>query len=305
MDVVVEHRHAYKHPELQDETFKKINGPLGLVTQNGTSEGVGGFWPHDKQVIEEWFKSGTAEKDLSKIIALQPKTGLMIATPSHDGNVFINYALGLCDTAIHLSQHGVYFEMARVVGSSLIPHARNSLVDMFLKSKCQRLLMIDSDQGFDKSAVLHLFQSPKLIIAGITPHKRFPMNLNFEPLQEDNKYFSNLTNKGIEEFRVFQKDKADQLGIIEVNRVGTGFIMIDRKAFEIMKDHVSDYEPFDDRPEVKHLEYFWMGGGKVDQNKRYLGEDWNFCRLAKKLNIPIYINANAIVTHHGSMTFGA
>ena len=300
MDVLVEHEHVYKNPAKKDQTSEKINGPLSLV--NG--EGQGGFWPEDKKVFEEWMKT-KAEEDVQKIIDIQSKQGVMIATPSHDGNVAMAYALGLADSSLGLAQNNIYFEMARVVGSSLIPHARNSLVDMFLKSKCQRLLMIDSDQGFDKQAVFNLLQSPRLIIAGITPHKRFPINLNFEPLPDDHKYFKSLTNKGMEEFIVFAKEKADPLGNIEVNRVGTGIIMIDRKVFEIMKDHVDYYEPFDDRP-AKHGEFFKMGGGgKPGEVRRYYGEDWFFTELAKKLKIPIYINANVIVSHQGSMTFTA
>lgn len=302
MDVLVEHHHVYKHPEKKDSTSEKINGPLGLVE----GVGVGGMWPEDKRVFETWLHSSQAQIDIQKIMDLQPKQGIMIATPSHDGNVAMAYALGLADASLGLAQNNIYFEMARVVGSSLIPHARNSLVEMFLKSKCQRLLMIDSDQGFDKGTVFSLLQSPRLIIAGITPHKRFPINLNFEPLDEDKHYFKDLVNKGMEEFKTFAKDKADKLGNIEVNRAGTGVMMIDRKVFEIMKDHIDYYEAFDNDPTVKHGEYFKMGGaGEKGEVRRYRGEDWHFTELAKKLKIPIFINANVIVPHQGSFVFTA
>lgn len=296
MDVLVEHEHAYKDPTKRDKTFTLINGEKGLV--NG--QGEGGFWPGDKKIFEEWLARG-AEKDCQKILSIQPKTGIMLATLSHDGNCAMAYALGLTDAATYLQSHNVYFEMARVVGSSLIPHARNSLVDMFLKSKCQRLLMVDSDQGFDRNVLQHLLASPRKIVAGITPHKRFPINLNFEPLEEDKKYFASLTNKGFEEFKIFAKERADAKGDIEVNRAGTGIMMIDRSTFDIMKDHVKDYEPFDDvgKQDHRHKEFFQMGGF----GGRFRGEDWFFTENAKKLKIPIYINANAIVSHHGSYTF--
>lgn len=305
MDVVVEHRHIYKGEAPKDSTFNEINGPQGLVQTENGNEGVGGFWPNDKKVFEEWIKSGRAEEDVQKVINLQPKQGVMIATPSHDGNVAMSYALGLTDTATAFMQNGIYFEMGRVVGSSLIPHARNSLVDMFLRSKCQKLLMVDSDQGFNRNDILHLFHSQRLIVAGITPHKRFPVNLNFKALPEDERFFQSQTNKGLEEFKRFAKEKADPQGCIAVDRVGTGIIMIDRKAFEMMKDHIDYYEPFDDKP-AKHGEYFKMGGsGKPGEVRRYYGEDWFFTELAKKLNIPIYINANVIVSHQGTYVFTA
>lgn len=302
-DVCVYHDHAYLDASKQDETFRKVNGPQGLVKTPEGNKGVGGFWIEDEKTIKTWFESGIAEKDMQKIVELQPKQGVMIATPSHDGNVAINYALGLTDCALHLTQHRVYFEMARVIGSSLIPHARNSLVDMFLKSKCQRLLMVDADQGFDKNALFALLGSPRKIIAGITPHKRFPINLNFEPLPEDQHFFKSMANKGFEEFKVFATAKADPLGSIEVNRAGTGFIMIDRSVFEIMAPHVDSYLAFDDRADLTHKEFFKMGGN--GDGGRFRGEDWLFCELAKKLKIPIHISANAVVTHQGTYTFQA
>jgi len=298
-DVVMAHRHAYKHPELQDETFRVINGEKGL---NQDRIGEGGFWPNDKKVFEEWISSGRAEKDIQKIMDIQPRTGVMIATPSHDGMVAMDYALGLTDFNAALQRQNVHIEIARVVGSSLIPHARNSLVDMFLKSKCQKMIFVDSDQGFDANVLWPLFSSPRRIVAGITPHKRFPINLNFEPLPEDRKYFKDLSNKGMDEFIQFAKEKADQNGEIQVNRSGTGIMSIDRSTFEIMmkSGEVDEYLAFDSSDEVKHREYFKMG---INKNGRYSGEDWFFCELAKKLSIPIYIQSRSIATHSGTFTF--
>lgn len=294
MDVLVRHNHAYKNKDLQDETFIKINGPLGLI--NG--QGVGGLWPDDKATFEAWLRND-AEKDLAKVMAIQPKSGLMIATPSHSGDCALDYALGLTDLSIFLTQNNIYFEMARVVGSSLIPHARNSLVDMFLQSRCQKMLFMDADQGYTKEAVMHLYNSEKKIIAGIVPHKRFPINLNFEPLEKDRFFFKDLSNKGVDEFKVFAGARCDQKGEVEVNRAGTGFMMIDRSVFELMKDKVEDYQAFDNNTDITHREYFLMGA----LNKKYRGEDWRFGELAKELGIPIYINANSTATHRGAYTF--
>lgn len=300
-DVLVEHDHAYKNKDLQDDTFFKINGPKGLNEQR---VGEGGFWPNDKQVFEKWMSSGQAEKDVQKILDIQPKTGVMIATPAHDNWVAIEYAMGLSDFSNSLQQQNVYLEMARVTGSSLVAHARNSLVDMFLKSRCQKLLFIDADQGFDRNACWPIFQSSRRIIAGVTPHKRFPMNLNFEPLQKDKSYFKDLNNKSVEEFMKFARERADKSGDIEVNRAGTGFICIDRSVFDILKkdDEVQEYFPFDGNDQVTHHEYFKMG---ISESGRYKGEDWHFCEQAKKNGIPIYINVNSIVAHLGQYLFRA
>lgn len=303
MDVLVEHEHAYKNPKLIDKTFTLINGDKGLV--NG--QGEGGFWPADREVFSKWMSSGEAERDAQKILDIQPKTGVMLATPSHDGNCFFGYALGLADVATFMQSNNIYFEMARVVGSSLIPHARNSLVDMFLKSKCQRLLFMDADQGFDRHTLANLLYSPKKIIAGITPHKRFPQNMNFEPLPEHKEYFKDLINKSYEETKIWSQKCGDEKGVVEVNRAGTGIMMIDRSTFDIIIESglVNDYEAFDSDPTKLHYEFFNMGGQESNGSKRYRGEDWFFTELAKKCNIPIYVNVNSVATHHGTFTFQA
>lgn len=283
MDVCVEHDHAYNNKR-EDDTHRKVNSEES--------------WRHDHAVYQVWLKEH-AEKDMAKILALQPKQGIMIATPSHDSDCALDFGVGLMDSGMAMQAHRIYFEFARVDGSSLIPHARNSLVNMFLKSKCQRLLFIDADQGYNKNHVLTLLNSNRPIIAGVTPHKRFPINLNFEPLPIDAHYFKDLCNKGSEEFFFYAKEKQDAKGEIEVNRCGTGFIMIDRSVFETMKPEVETYKAFDNNDDTKHEEYFKMGGAEGT----YRGEDWQFCYLAKKLKIPLFISSRVCLSHKGHYTW--
>lgn len=298
-DVLVEHDHAYKNKDLQDDTFFKINGPKGLNPE--TRMGEGGFWPNDSEVFRKWLSDGSADKDLQKIMDIQPKTGIMIATPSHDNTVVFEYALGLSEFNLELRSQNQYVEIARVVGSSLIAHARNSLVDIFLKSRCQKLLFIDADQGFTASQAWPLYRSSRRVVAGITPHKRYPINLNFEPLEKDKHFFKDLVNKSMEEFIIFAKARADQNGEIEVNRAGTGIFCIDRSVFEILEES-PEYFAFDSSDSVTHKEFFKTG---IAPTRRYKGEDWHFCEEAKKLGIPIYISAQSIIPHFGGHLFQA
>ena len=285
MDVCVHHNHAYITKE-EDDTHKKVNSQES--------------WQQDFDAFQRWLKEDAAA-DSKKLVALQNKQGVMVCTPSQDGNSSLDFGVGLMDGSNALNHHNIYFEFARVDGSSLLPHARNSLVNMFLESKCQRLLFIDSDQGYNRNHILHLLNSNRPIVAGVTPHKRFPINLNFEPLEQDKHFFPELHNKGPDEFFKFAKAKGDVKGEIEVNRAGTGFMMIDRSVFQIMIDsgEVPKYKAFDDRADVYHHEFFKMGSA----DELYRGEDWFFCQLAKKLNIPIYISSFVCPSHKGTYTW--
>ena len=285
MDVMVEHLHGYKDEKYKDATFEKVNSKES--------------WESDKTAFEYWLKNNAAT-DVQKIKDLQPKTGVMLCTPSHDGNVCILFAQGLSEATLQMQMNNIHWEFCRIVGSSLVTHARNQLVDMFMKSRCQKLLFVDSDQGFTAQDVFRLLGSSRRIIAGVVPHKRFPLNLNFEPLPEDDKYFKDTANKSLDEYMALVQGKADQLGEIQVNRAGTGFMMIDRSVFEIMKPHVNKYLAYDNPGSTEeHYEYFLMGGS----SGKYKGEDWFFCQLAKQLQIPIYINAFVSAPHQGSYVF--
>lgn len=297
-DVLVEHDHAYKNKDLQDDTFFKVNGPKGLNPE--TRMGEGGFWIGDGEVFKKWLTDGSAERDMQKIMDIQPRMGLMVATPCHDNFVTFEYALGLADFQLTMRAQNQHIEIARVVGSSLLPHARNSLIDIFLKSKCQRMLFIDADQGYGSEQCWPLYRSSRRIVAGITPHKRYPINLNFEPLEKDRHYFKDQTNKGMEEFVKFANERADQNGEIEVNRAGTGILCIDRSVFDILGEEASEYFAFDNSDSAKHKEFFKMG---IAPTGRYKGEDWHFCEEAKRHGIPIYINAKSIVSHYGGHAF--
>lgn len=289
MNVCVEHRHVFKG-RAKDQTFERVY-PEGWNDPNHVNG-------NETKVFQKW-KGDSFPSDVQKLISIQPKQGLMIATPSHDGNCAFGYALGLTDLALFFNKNNIYFEMARVVGSSLIPHARNSLVDMFLKSKCQRLLFVDSDQEWTKEAAMMLFQSNRRIIAGVIPHKRFPINLNFNPLEKDRHFFKDHSNKSSMEYAEYARSNMDQKGEVEVEKAGFGFIMIDRSVFELMNPYVPEYQAFDNNDTVMHKEIFAMGA----VNGKYMGEDWSFCSLAKKLNIPMYINVNAQVAHQGTFVW--
>jgi hypothetical protein len=289
MNVCVHHNHVFKGRG-KDSTSDKVY-PDGW--QDPTSPNGG-----ETRAFNDW-KAKEGPKALERLISTQPRQGMMIATASHDGQVAFGYALGLTDLALFLNKNNVHFEMARVVGSSLIPHARNSLIDMFMKSKCQRLLFVDADQIWSKEAALMLFQSNRRIIAGVIPHKRFPINLNFNPLEKHWHYFKDHSNKSSAEYAEYAKATMDKKGEVEVDKAGFGFIMIDRSVIELMMPLVPEYYAFDNNNDVKHKEIFAMGA--VDG--KYQGEDWAFCALAKKLKIPMYINVNCQVAHMGQFTF--
>lgn len=285
MDVVVEHDHAFKHGK-HDQTHKEVYAKEQ--------------WDQDLAAFQAW-QSTTAQADIQKVKDLQPKTGFMIATPFHDSKCVVNYMKGMADVVNFFTQNNIYYELATVENSSLLSHARNSLADMFLKSKCQKLVFIDSDQGFDRNTLWLLMNSSRPVVAAITPHKRFPLNYNFQPLPEHEKYFKDQVNKSYEELCEYAKETATPHGEAQVLRVGTGIMMIDRAVLEQMAKVVPSYCPFDSKTTDIHSDLFPTG--PIDGH--YRGEDWQFCMKLKEMNYPVYINVRAVVPHTGIYNFSS
>lgn len=294
-NVVVEHDHAYKNREFQDATFKSINGEQGLV--NG--QGVGGLWKSDGEAFNKW-RVESYKSDLKKVIDLQPKAGILVATCFGGPMGHVGYFDSLMKSIEHLRRLGIPTGTTSIKGSPLLAFARNVLVNNLMYTPYKKILFVDSDQMFQPNDILALYGSSRPIIAGVTPHKKLPINLNFYPLDEDRKYFKSVCSKSLKETLNMMRDKGIQNGEIEVSRAGTGFLMIDRTVFETMESHVDSYLAYEERKDV-HSEFFKMG--KSEDTGMYAGEDWHFCELAKKLNYPIYINAGVQVLHEGSFVY--
>ena len=99
-----------------------------------------------------------------------PKS-VFIACPSGDGKFFHNTVSSLVNLASHLTQEGWDFSFAVLPGNSLIDQARNLLLKSFLDSKCEDLLWIDADVGFDSGEVIKLIERPEKVVGGVYPSK--------------------------------------------------------------------------------------------------------------------------------------
>lgn len=294
-DVTVEHDHAYKNKELEDDTFFKINGKDGLKDGRGT----GGFWENDEKIYKDWLDKDF-RNDIAKITKILPVSGVMIATPFKSHELYIGFALGLVKSLQSLPRHGVAVTFEHLIGSGLIAFARNILVDRFLRSTCKKLLFIDADEGFKADDVMRLYNSNKPIIGGMVPRKAFPINIVFDPLDEHKKHFKNTKTKSLKEVMDLAKEKGNSLGELEVKRAGTGFLMIDRSVFEYLTPHVTEYEAYEGKGE-RHLEFFTTGKSK--ESEKYNGEDWDFCELARRHGFKIHIDTGVKITHLGEFVF--
>ena len=246
------------------------------------------------------------------------KKKLFVATPMYGGACAGMYARSIADLAAICAKYEIPLQLYYLFNESLITRARNYCVDEFLRSDATHLMFIDSDIGFNPQDVIALLalqtdESEYDIIGGPYPKKC----ISWEKIKiAVDKGFADEDPNNLEKFvgdYVFNpKGGAKEIPInqpVEVMEMGTGFMMIRRKTFDVYKEafpHLS-YKPdhvrtaaFDGSREI-HA-YFDCIIDPV--SKRYLSEDYMFCYNTEKAGMKVWLCPWMSMQHVGSYNFG-
>lgn len=204
----------------------------------------------------------------------------MIAIPAYDGKLNIKSAFALATLAMDMAKHGAKLYLTQISGCSLITKARNALVADFLESDATDLLFIDSDIIFKSDDVLRLLalSGNKDITAGAYPRR-----------SKDKKFFTDiyLDDQNQIEFRD---------GMLRVDRIGTGFMLIRRHVLETMKANHPEwgyYNNVNERTDCALFDFELKNG-------EYYGEDYTFCNRAKADGFSIYLDPDINLPHIGT-----
>ena len=216
------------------------------------------------------------------------------------------------------TRYGLEISFFYLFNESLITRARNYLADEFLRSKATHLMFIDSDIGFDPQDVLALAAiaepgSDKDIVCGPYPKK----TISWEKIKRavDRGFADENPNKLEKYVGDYVFNPVEGVTEIKVNEPaevlegGTGFMMIQRSAFEkyakaypelmYKPDHIRTAN-FDGTREI--MCFF---DALIDpKSKRYLSEDYMFCYNADKAGIRTWLCPWMKTQHMGNYMFG-
>lgn len=207
----------------------------------------------------------------------------------------------LCDRS------GIVADVFTLTNESLIQRGRNSLVKMFLDTDYTHLFFIDSDIGFDPVQTLAMVNADKDVLCGAYPRKY----LNWKKMHEcatAGRSVEEMRKESLEHVLVFiNNDRSptlDDEGCVEVEYSGTGFMMIKRHVFESLRDHVDIYlcdSEVASSISVNDVIYEFFYVEKEPRTKRFLSEDYAFCRLWRnhggKIHVAPWINLAHVGTH--------
>lgn len=207
---------------------------------------------------------------------------LFIGIPAYDSKLNIKTAFALAQLMPKAMQLGISVYLSDLSNCSIITMARNALVHEFLKTDCTELLFIDSDVIVNPDAILRLManSSGKDITAGSYPRRA-----------KDKKFFADLY---FDENGEIEFDGP----MMRVERVGTGFMMIQRHVIEKMiADNPEWLYENKDGGQMAAVFDFGIRDGK------YVGEDYLFCDRARQSGFKVYIDVEISLPHVGSEIF--
>lgn len=236
----------------------------------------------------------------------------LFVTPCFGEKLCMNYVLSV----IPLQRECIAAQMACDFhfrpGDSLVTRVRNDCVAFFLsRPEYTHLFWIDADIGFSPEAAFRLLLSGHDVAAGVYPLKREDWPADGVPQGTTRRKFEELyarytVNTGrAGEASVDIVIDAD--GFIKVREAPTGFMCIKRRVFDQLIARHPELSYVPDWPEGTfptggvHYRFFDV---MVDpQSRRYLSEDYGFCRIWEALGGEIYVDANSNLSHSGERLY--
>lgn len=202
--------------------------------------------------------------------------------------------------------HGIKLSVDFMGNESLITRARSIMAERFLRSKATHLLFVDADVSFTPASVLRLLSYPKAdVTAGIYAKKgldwgKIGQRTHIPPAQR-------LLNFNINMVAGRAQHAVDN-GFVEVYDAATGFFCIKRQTLETLrKAYWKDRRVKNDIPGSRDQidEYCALFDTHVcPDSRRYLSEDYFFCRLCQEQGLKVYADITCPLTHTGSMHYG-
>ena len=247
------------------------------------------------------------------------KRGLFLATPMYGGMCAGMFAKSTADLSALCTQYGIPLQMYYLFNESLITRARNYCCDEFMRSTSEHMLFIDADIGFNPQDVIAMMalqaqdEEKYEIIGGPYPKKcisweKIKAAVDKGIADED----ANVLEKFVGDYVFNPKGGQQSIAIgepCEVLEIGTGFMMVTKKAMQKFADKYPEYMYLPDHVRTEHFdgsrEIMMFFQAEVDPaSKRYLSEDYWFCQKAQAADIKTWFCPWMKLQHVGTYIFG-
>ena len=253
------------------------------------------------------FQEQTIEISQEEINSWYP----MIALPCYDQLISEPTVMSLIRMAMKFKEIGLKFSVC-TMSDSLISRARNQIAAKFLANKeFTHLMFIDCDLGFDADDIIKMLWHDKDIMTAAYPIKTINWDLVAKNAKEGvapNKLLENSLRFVVNTIKDSDNNKVKvDKGAIKVYDAGTGFMLIKREVFEKLIGKYPELQYVDDTGGLEdHEKPFTYGffNSYIDpETKRFLSEDYGFCRYWQEINGEVWTDPSIHMMHLGRMRY--
>ncbi len=210
----------------------------------------------------------------------EKKQKVFIATPSIDGSVDVRYVQSLLASTSRLKAAKISYQVSYEIGNSIVSSARNNLVSQFMASDATDLMFVDADLSWPVEAMVDTLAYDEPFVAGVYQTKD-----------------AEKTNFAVKFLDQITREK----GLIEVKRVGTGFMRLRRDCLEKMMAAYPQLKLKDKSNPDNDVLYALFDNQLVEG--AYVGEDYTFCDRWRKIGGRVLVDPALNFSHWGNTPF--
>lgn len=251
-------------------------------------------------------------------VGLLRQKHIFIATPCYGGQIGEPYFRSMMRLAIMCNKYEIPYTISTLANESLVTRGRNTLVSFFMENThATHLFFIDADIEFNPEDLLRMVAYDKPIIVGAYPKKAISWDGIIKAARNDetetaatieghsSNYVVNFDLPTDEDGnRLPQVQIVDNL--VKLKDAGTGFMCIKKEVIQQM---------FDAHPEMKYVNdinvdmkfepfMYALFDTIIDpDSRRYLSEDYMFCRTWQNMGGEVYLDPRTALNHVGHYTF--
>lgn len=242
------------------------------------------------------------------------RPNLLLATPCYGGVVHAGYMHSVLRLQRRFAELGLPLTVDLLENESVFTRARSYYVARMLSNpQYTHILNVDADIVFEPDSVLGLLSADKDVIGGCYPRKALSLSrlrsladtvfTDAECEQIAAEYIVNVVTPD------YQPEQVQVAGgLMQVGHIGGGFVLIKRQVLERMasaypelkfEGGIRGYNP----PGFCDCLYSLWEYMIDPESKRYLSDDWAFCKRWRKLGGEVWADLRCDLTHIGTHAF--
>ena len=235
---------------------------------------------------------------------------LFIGMPCYGGQMYYTTMLSileLADTCKHVGLGG--FTVHALGNESLVQRGRNRIVSAFMGTKATHLLFVDADISFSSQSVMDMLASGFELTVGSYPKKEIIWD-NINSAVRNNIPVKDLPPLAASHVLNLPPGDTQNMAtvgsstFVEVMDGGTGFMLISRSVIEKLMAAYPETKYEKDGDESYSSDPYALFDCIIEpESRRYLSEDYTFCRRWQKIGGKVWCCLSAKLNHTGTYVF--